>query len=98
MNAPLKNAVTLSLRVPEPRARPGDPIDFSGLVVPAAGAAPKPDIRATAYAVRDLAFTMVRVLDEANAVLLANAPLQTCSINDNCRCAYHGVHVCYKSF
>ena len=34
MTASLKNAVTLSLHVPEPRARPGDPIDFTGLVVP----------------------------------------------------------------
>jgi 2-oxoisovalerate dehydrogenase E1 component alpha subunit len=69
MNAPLKNTPALSLRVPEPRARPGDPIDFSGLVVPAAGAAPKPDIRSTPYAVRDLAFTMVRVMDEAHGAV-----------------------------
>ncbi len=69
MNAPLKNTVPLSLRVPEPRARPGDPIDFSGLVVAPAGAAPRPDINASAYAVRDLAFTLVRVLDEANVAV-----------------------------
>lgn len=66
MNAPLKNTVALSLRIPEPAARPGDPIDFTGLVVPPAGAAPRPDIRESAYAVRDLAFTMVRVLNERN--------------------------------
>jgi 2-oxoisovalerate dehydrogenase E1 component alpha subunit len=66
MNAPLKNTAPLSLHVPEPRARPGDPIDFSGLVVAPAGSAPRPDIGATAYAVRDLAFTLIRVLDEQN--------------------------------
>ncbi|MDX2233362.1 MAG: thiamine pyrophosphate-dependent enzyme [Hyphomonadaceae bacterium] len=69
MNAPLTNAPALSLHVPEPRARPGDPIDFSGLVVAPAGAVPRPDISATPYAVRDLAFTLVRVLDEGHAAV-----------------------------
>ena len=74
MNAPLKNSVALSLHVPEPRARPGDPIDFTGLVVAAAGSAPRPDIRSSAYAVRDLAFTMIRVLNEANEAVGPWAP------------------------
>lgn len=65
MNAPIKNTVSLSLRIPEPKARPGDPIDFSGLNVPPAGSAPRPDTRANAFQVRDLAFTLIRVLDEA---------------------------------
>jgi len=65
VNASLKNSVSLSLRIPEPKARPGDPIDFSGLNVPPAGSAPRPDTRANAYQVRDLAFTLIRVLDEA---------------------------------
>lgn len=69
MNAPLRNARPLSLHVPEPRARPGDPIDFSGLHIPAAGSAPRPEIGATPYAMRDLAFTMVRVLDESHAAV-----------------------------
>lgn len=69
MNAPLRNSRPLSLHIPEPRARPGDPIDFSGLFIPPAGAAPRPDIGATPYSMRDLAFTMVRVLDETSAAV-----------------------------
>ena len=74
MHAPVKHSVALSLHVPEPRARPGDPIDFTGLIVPAAGSAPRPDIRSSAYAIRDLAFTMVRVLNETNEAVGPWAP------------------------
>jgi 2-oxoisovalerate dehydrogenase E1 component alpha subunit len=69
VHAPLRNAPTLSLRIPEPKARPGDPIDFSGLIVPPAGAAPRPEVRSNAYQIRDLAFTLIRVLDEAGAAV-----------------------------
>lgn len=69
MNAPIKNTVSLSLRVPEPKARPGDPIDFSGLNVPPAGACPKPDLRVTGYDIRDHAFMLIRVLDEKGAAV-----------------------------
>lgn len=74
MTAPLRNAPTLSLRIPEPKARPGDPIDFSGLIVPPAGAAPRPPVEANAYQVRDLAFTLIRVLDEKGAAVGAWDP------------------------
>ena len=74
MNAPLRNAPTLSLRIPEPKARPGDPIDFSGLIVPPAGSAPRPPVEANAYQVRDLAFTLIRVLDEKGAAVGAWDP------------------------
>jgi 2-oxoisovalerate dehydrogenase E1 component alpha subunit len=65
----MQNTVSLNLRVPTPRARPGDPVDFDDLKIAPAGAAPRPDIRATAEQMRELAFSLVRVLnDEGEAV------------------------------
>jgi 2-oxoisovalerate dehydrogenase E1 component alpha subunit len=58
------NLPPLSLHVPEPRFRPGDAVDFAAVEVPAAGAAPRPDSAAEARGFTDLAYTMVRVLDE----------------------------------
>ena len=63
------NRPALSLHVPEPDARPGDKIDFSGLAIPAAGSAARPDITVPASETHPLCFTLVRVLDdEAKAV------------------------------
>ncbi len=58
------NRPALSLHVPEPDARPGDTIDFSGLEIPAAGSAARPDIAVPASETHPLCFTLVRVLDE----------------------------------
>lgn len=55
----------LSLHVPEPPARPGERPDFSGLTVPAAGAVRRPEITAAPDEIRDLAFDLIRVLDDA---------------------------------
>jgi 2-oxoisovalerate dehydrogenase E1 component alpha subunit len=72
MNTPLKkNTVQLSLRVPEPEDRPGDVPDFSHVILPDpdVGAIPRPPIDAKAKDIRDLAFSLIRVLDNnANAV------------------------------
>lgn len=54
----------LSLHVPEPPARPGEAPDFSYIKVPPAGKQPRPKIDATASSMRDLAYTMIRVLDD----------------------------------
>ncbi|HEX8482857.1 MAG TPA: thiamine pyrophosphate-dependent enzyme [Allosphingosinicella sp.] len=59
-----RNRPALALHVPEPPARPGDEIDFSYVSVPAPGAAPRPDVSAPADTMRDLAYGLVRVLDE----------------------------------
>jgi 2-oxoisovalerate dehydrogenase E1 component alpha subunit len=59
------NLPPLSLHVPEPPARPGEEADFSYVEVPAAGATPRPDTVVAAEAMRDHAFGLVRVLDEA---------------------------------
>ena len=58
------NLKPLSLHVPEPRFRPGDAVDFSAVDVPPAGAAPRPDTAAPASGFTDLAYTLVRVLDD----------------------------------
>lgn len=55
---------SLSFHVPEPSARPGDEPDFSYLVVPPAGEARRPDVAVDPYEIRDLADTMIRVLDD----------------------------------
>ena len=56
--------VRLNLRVPEARFRPGDKPDFSYLDLPEAGAAARPPPSAPASETHDLAFGLVRVLDE----------------------------------
>ena len=58
------NLKPLSLHVPEPRFRPGDAVDFAEVEVPAAGSARRPDTAEPARGFTDLAYTLVRVLDE----------------------------------
>lgn len=59
----------LRFHVPAPSARPGEPPDFSYIAVPDAGAVRRPAIDAMATDIRDLADTMIRVLDdEARAI------------------------------
>ena len=60
----MKRESSLILNVPEARFRPGDVPDFSYLQLPAAGAQSRPPVDAPASASRDLAFGLVRVLDE----------------------------------
>jgi 2-oxoisovalerate dehydrogenase E1 component alpha subunit len=54
----------LSLHIPEPTRRPGDPPDFSGVLPQAARAAPRPAVNVEASAIRDLAYGLIRVLDD----------------------------------
>lgn len=59
----------LSLRIPEPKLRPGDQPDFTSIDVSAAGAVPRPDVDAPAKQLGSYADALIRVLDEAgNAV------------------------------
>jgi 2-oxoisovalerate dehydrogenase E1 component alpha subunit len=63
------NLPPLSLHVPEPRYRPGDEADFGDIEVLGAGETRRPDSAADAGTIRDLAYGLVRVLDDdANAV------------------------------
>ena len=63
-DAPHANLQPLKLHVPEPKFRPGDPVDFAEVHVPPAGEARRPDTAADAGEFRDLAYTLVRVLDD----------------------------------
>lgn len=64
----MSNLASLSLHVPEPGCRPGDAPDFSGFEIPAAGETRRPDPLVAPEEMRDLAFSIVRVLDdEGNA-------------------------------
>ena len=60
----MKNSRALSLHVPEPQTRPGDQPDFTGLRLPAAGSVERPDIATPALDMRELAYGLIRVLDE----------------------------------
>jgi 2-oxoisovalerate dehydrogenase E1 component alpha subunit len=59
----MKNRKPLSLRIPEPEARPGDRPDFSGMQVPEAGIVRRPDPDSPDHEIRDLAYSLIRVLD-----------------------------------
>ncbi|HSX54563.1 MAG TPA: 3-methyl-2-oxobutanoate dehydrogenase (2-methylpropanoyl-transferring) subunit alpha [Sphingomonas sp.] len=64
VDAARPNLPPLSLHVPEPKFRPGDAVDFNEVHVPPAGAQPRPDTAAAPSSFHDLAYTLVRVLDE----------------------------------
>ncbi len=54
---------SLSLHVPEPEVRPGDTPDFSKVVIPRAGSVPRPPVDVDPKEIRDLAYSIIRVLD-----------------------------------
>jgi 2-oxoisovalerate dehydrogenase E1 component alpha subunit len=53
----------LSLHVPEPEVRPGGKPDFSDVKIAAAGAVRRPEIEAKPEDIRDLAYSIIRVLN-----------------------------------
>jgi 2-oxoisovalerate dehydrogenase E1 component alpha subunit len=53
----------LSLHVPEPAVRPGGEPDFSNVKIPRAGSVPRPEIEAAPETIRDLAYSIIRVLN-----------------------------------
>jgi 2-oxoisovalerate dehydrogenase E1 component alpha subunit len=63
------NRPPLSLHVPEPAARPGDEVDFSGIGIPAAGSVRRPDASAPPAETHELVNTLIRVLDEKGRAL-----------------------------
>ena len=66
---PALPAPALSLYVPEPSFRPGSKPDYSGFPMPDAGSVRRPDVASSADSMRDLADTVIRVLD-GNGVAL----------------------------
>lgn len=58
------NRTRLTLHVPEPPFRPGDRVDLSFLEIPRPDEIPRPGETADAASLRDLAYGLVRVLDD----------------------------------
>ena len=54
----------LSLNVPEPGCRPGDTPDFSDFEIPRAGEVGRPAVDVDPDSIRDMAFSIVRVLNK----------------------------------
>ena len=54
---------TLRLHVPEPEVRPGDEPDFSKVEIPKAGSVPRPPVDVDPRDIRELAFSIIRVLN-----------------------------------
>ena len=65
----MKNTPPLSLRVPEPTGRPGDKPDFSHLQLDDAGAVERPEVSTEPSQMRDMAFRLIRVLDDNGEAL-----------------------------
>ena len=59
------NLPPLRLHVPEPPARPGEEADFSHISILPAGETPRPDSVAESGSLRDMAYGLVRVLDDS---------------------------------
>ncbi len=55
----------LSLHVPEPEFRPGSRPDFSGVTIPKAGSVRRPSLDVASEEVRDLGYSIIRVLNRA---------------------------------
>jgi 2-oxoisovalerate dehydrogenase E1 component alpha subunit len=55
----------LSLHVPEPEFRPGSRPDFSGVTIPKAGSVRRPPVDVAPEEVRDLGYSIIRVLNRA---------------------------------
>ena len=62
-------AMPLTLRIPEPSARPGEAADFSHLRLSMPGAVRRPRIDAPAGSMHELAYELIRVLDDEGAAV-----------------------------
>jgi len=65
----MKNRPRLSLRVPAPSTRPGDTPDFSSMKLSGAGEVTMPAIEARAHDITNLAYSLIRVLDDSGQAL-----------------------------
>jgi len=70
----MSDAPRLQLHIPTPRARPGDAPRFDHLEIPAAGALRRPPPDALESEMRDLPYSLIRVLDDAGQALGAWDP------------------------
>ncbi len=60
----MESGTKLKFYVPEPEVRPGGTPDFSNVPIPKAGRAARPPVDAKPEDIRDLAYTIIRVLDD----------------------------------
>jgi 2-oxoisovalerate dehydrogenase E1 component alpha subunit len=60
----MTETMPLRFRVPEPAVRPGDKPDFSNVPIPKAGSVRRPEIDADPESIRDLAYSIIRVLNK----------------------------------
>ncbi|MGD0190942.1 MAG: thiamine pyrophosphate-dependent enzyme [Rhizomicrobium sp.] len=65
----MKNSKPLSLHIPAPAQRPGDHADFSHMLLSEAGEVRRPDTSAHPRDVTDLAWVLIRVLDDEGRAL-----------------------------
>lgn len=70
----MREGQKLSLHVPEPPVRPGDQPDFSHIDIPRAGEARRPPVDVAAHEIRDLAFSIIRVLNRQGEAVGPWAP------------------------
>jgi 2-oxoisovalerate dehydrogenase E1 component alpha subunit len=70
----MQNKKKLSLYIPQPEQRPGDIPDFSKIVIPPPGNVPRPDSAVAAHDIRDIAFKLIRVLDDDGKAVGAVGP------------------------
>ncbi|HEY5877161.1 MAG TPA: 3-methyl-2-oxobutanoate dehydrogenase (2-methylpropanoyl-transferring) subunit alpha [Ilumatobacteraceae bacterium] len=70
----MTDAGPLRFKVPEPPARPGDQPDFSYVEVPPAGSVRRPDVDVAPADIRDLAYSLIRVLDDEGRAIGPWAP------------------------
>jgi 2-oxoisovalerate dehydrogenase E1 component alpha subunit len=70
----MKRANRLSLRIPEPKARPGDLLDFGDLRLVEPGVTPRPPVDADPHDMRDLAYGLIRVLNSKGEAVGPWAP------------------------
>lgn len=61
----MSKRIALSLHVPEPEFRPGSRPDFSGVTIPKAGSVRRPPVDVAPEEVRDLGYSIIRVLNRA---------------------------------
>ena len=58
----------LRFHVPQPASRPGEQPDFSHVVIPKAGSVERPPVDVDPKDIRDLAYSIIRVLEREEGV------------------------------
>jgi 2-oxoisovalerate dehydrogenase E1 component alpha subunit len=77
----------LSLHIPEPKARPGDPVCFDDLKITPAGKVKRPPVDVPSNEIHDHAYQLIRVLDEkGKAVGEWNPKLDADTLRRGLRC------------